>query len=420
MPADNNHQMNSSAWSVTMDNGGAWYHIAIVSDNNIIRTFVNGNEAFRDYESTEMVGLYADSDDGRFRIGSSYWVEGTDTLDKFLHGNIQRVRISEGALEKSQWLISEPEQYAGEFGNNNDFALKNSKNYNMVFIPDTQNTIKFRPEVLETAIDELIENKKQYNLAGVIHLGDVTENYDDGSQYESARDIFNKLPENHIKLMIQPGNRDYGSFYDESFSRFSSSYMKLTNYYLKNDSPSGRSSYMFINAGSYRYMVVSLSYEDIEQDKAWLESVLNKNSKYPTILTSHDLQNASDSMPSAIKLSRTGKVVWEIIKNYNQVFMLFGGHSHGAGMETLTNAYGNEVFSILADYQFGYNGGNAFFKFAEFDEDANKIFLSTYSPYSASIPSAEKSYFDVNYMTGVGNYNELAIDFESRFSKSNR
>ena len=45
---DDSHMMSNAAWSVTMDKGGVWYHIAVTSDGHEISTYVNGCEAFRD------------------------------------------------------------------------------------------------------------------------------------------------------------------------------------------------------------------------------------------------------------------------------------------------------------------------------------------------------------------------------------
>jgi len=95
---------------------------------------------------------------------------------------------------------------------------------------------------------------------------------------------------------------------------------------------------------------------------------------------------------------------------------MIGGHSYGAGYQVLKNDEGNDAFNILADYQFAYNGGNALFKFAEFDEKENKIYLSTFSQYAARLDDDERTFFDVNYLTGPGNYSEFGIDFEERFS----
>ena len=42
----------------------------------------------------------------------------------------------------------------------------------------------------------------------------------------------------------------------------------------------------------------------------------------PTIVTTHDVQNCSDTEPSAIKLSKQGQKLWELVKGYDQVFMM--------------------------------------------------------------------------------------------------
>ena len=78
------------------------------------------------------------------------------------------------------------------------------------------------------------------------------------------------------------------------------------------------------------------------------------------------------------------------MKRYNQVFMMYSGHNHGSGQMTLTNDAGNPVLGLLSDYQFAYNGGNAFFQYVGMDEANNKITMRTYSPYSAT-PMTDRS-----------------------------
>lgn len=404
----NDDQTTNSAWSVSMDKGNVWYHIAITSDNESIRTYVNGAEAFRDSVSDRMIGMYADPQDGRFRVGSSYWEE----LDKFAIGNFQRIRISEGALDRSQWLLSSPEDYAGDYGNNNSFKMNNASNYNMVFLPDTQNTIKFRPQIIEASMKWLVQNQDYLNLSSVVHLGDIVQDPLALDQWNNTQS-FNILVENQIPLLMQPGNHDDPALFDQHFG-VNSHYGKLTKEYVTRTSPSGRSGYMIHDGGSFKYMTLSIDIYSIENDLPWVEKVLS-TTNMPTIITSHDIQNCSDTAPSAIKLSKKGEQIWEKVKKYNQVFMLIGGHSHGAGQEILINDAGNEVWSVLADYQFAYNGGNALYKFAEFDEMNNKIYMSTFSPYVATLKNEEKTFFDVNYLTGDGNYFELDINFNERF-----
>ena len=215
--------------------------------------------------------------------------------------------------------------------------------------------------------------------------------------------------------------------YYNSFSGRSTSFLRKASWYLTN-SPNGdgNSSYMFVQGGSYNYLVISLSCSGSgagqnnntgwdSRDEEWLRSVLEEYPNCPTIVTTHDLQNCSATEPSAITLSSRGTQLWNIVKDYDQVFMMVGGHSHGSGVEMLENTNGKPVVSILTDYQFAYNGGNGFFRYLEFDESADKIYYSTYSPYAASLPENEKSFFDVNFMTGDGNEGEISLDFDSRF-----
>ncbi|MBM6937484.1 choice-of-anchor I family protein [Pseudoflavonifractor phocaeensis] len=418
--ADGDHSMSSAAWSVSMDEGGVWYHIAIVSDGQEIATYVNGCEAFRDYVSDDMAGMYADPEDGRFRVGSSWW----EGLDKFLQGGLQEIRICGEALEQDQWLVPNPEDYVEDFGSNETYTLRDEDNYNFVLIPDTQNTVEYRPDVMDAAIDELIASVDALNIKGVIHLGDVVDDAGDARQYNNAKDIFYQLPEAGVKFLVQPGNHDNwagnGSSYWHYFGQDSKEYMSLTSSYL---TPKAWSGAMFVEAGSYTYLILSLaceggktSWNPTSGELEWFESMLQQYPNCPTIVTRHDIQNCSDTQPSAIQLSGEGEKLWDIVKKYPQVFMMVGGHSHGSGVEVLQNDAGQDVISILTDLQFSYNGGNGWFRYLEFDEDADKIYYSVYSPYAASLDEDEKTFFDVNFLTGPGHEGEISIDFDTRFA----
>lgn len=433
------HLMNSSVWSVAMDKGGQWYHIAITCDDKgNIKSFLNGAESFRNYNSTDggaMKGIFADPQDGRFRVGSSWWKEGNQTLDKFLNGNIETIRISKGALDKSEWLIPNPESLAGDFGTNKEFALENKDNYNFVFLPDTQNTVKFKPDVMDSAIRGLINDKDKGNIKAVSHLGDIVEDYDSKEQFENSKNTFYKLADSEIKTLIIPGNHDYlpedgygyddkefymnpnnnpkDLFYKDYYGK-DSEFTKKANYVV-NDSPSGRSSYMKVRAGSYEYLMIGLSWYDLGRDMDWFENILRSNKENPTIIVAHNVVDCSDTEPSSVQFSGVGEEIWNVIKKYDQVFMTVSGHYHGAGNKVYMNDNGKPVLTVLADYQFSYNGGNGFFKYIEFDEDANKIFLKTYSPYAASLSNDEKTFFDVNYMLGKGNDDVVNFNFNDRF-----
>ncbi|MGM9551129.1 MAG: LamG-like jellyroll fold domain-containing protein, partial [Clostridia bacterium] len=421
IPANRYNQstLTSNVWSVAMDKAENWYSIVITGDNTGIRTFVNGCESFRDAVTSSMQGLYADPNDGRFRIGARILSSGFPY--RFTRGFIQEIRISDKALSKDEWLVPNPEQLVGDYGDNSAFEETKKDRYNMVFVPDTQNATKFRGDVMDIAMDWLIENKDYANIETVVSLGDNVEDFWETPQWEQISKNYASLAESGIKTIVPAGNHDtdYGRnywYYNKYFGP-GSDFDNLASDYIISYSPSGSGAVADISAGSFPYKLVYIDMYQLESggDMAWLEQTLLKYSDCPIVIVMHDIQNCSDTAPNETKLSAKGAILWNNVKKYDNVFLMVGGHSHGYGVLELENDYGNKVYSVLADYQFSYNGGNALCKFAEFDENEGKIRISTFSPYAATLKDEERSFFDVNFMTGKGHYDEIDIDFKERF-----
>jgi hypothetical protein len=445
---NSDHTYNPSAvWSVSMDNGGVWYHIALVGNNEEIRMFVNGAPGFRDQKKpvdNNITGLYAQPNLGNFVLGTAHWRNNdTDspdnTLSKFLHGNLETVRITGRALNQSEWLISDFTDHV-QYGNNNDFSLKKPDNYNFVVIPDTQNTVKFvtgrnaaggqnPKQVFDHAADYLAARHGEMKIAAMMHIGDVVEDARQEWQYWNFEKPLLTMIDAGIKLQMGWGNHDQSGangLYAQYFRNSASSYARRvsdtkTNGYIhfEGDISSLLNSYMKINAGSYQYLVIQLGYSGNAFSTAnldYLKAALDANPDLPTIVFAHNLFDVSDAAPSEISLNNAGNSMWNVVKTYPQVFMMTAGHNHGSGWITRQNDEGKDVFMMLVDYQFGYNGGNAYLRFLEFDESSNKIYLSTFSPYAASLAAGEKTIYDINYMTGPGNEGEWDINFADRFS----
>lgn len=409
-----------TAWSIAMDKAENWYHIVIIGDSNGIRSYVNGCESFRNITNTNGQGLYADPSDGRFRIGSTF--SGGTTPYKYLRGYIQEIRISDTALDKEDWLIPNPEIYVGEYGDNKAFEETPEDRYNIVFVPDAQNTTKFCGGVLDTAVDWIIENKDFANIEAVVSLGDNVEDFWETPQWQQITKTYTTIAESGIKTIVPTGNHDSGNgqnywYYRDNYFGPNTPFAKLTDDYHLGFSPSGTGGVVDVSAGSFPYKLVYIDMFHLSNaaEIAWLKQTLTDYANCPVIMMMHDIQNCSDTVPNETKLSTNGSTLWNIVKNYDNVFLMVGGHSHGYGVLELTNSYGNKVYSILADYQFSYNGGNALMKFAEFDEKGGMIRVSTFSPYAATLSDDERTFFDVNYMVGKGHYDELPINFMERF-----
>ena len=427
-----NNKFNSTVWSLSMDNGGAWYHIVITCDENgdAIKAYLNSGEGFRNFTDGGMDGMFAAQDSGKFRIGATIsnhtyqWADSatTDMLTKLLRGNLQEVRISEGELDQSQWLYSDTSEYTSQIGNNEEYQLKNPENYTIGFFPDTQNTIKFTPEVSNMATNWLVENGNSIGLRGLVHLGDLVENWDAEDQWQNARTAFTPLVEAGIPFVTLPGNHDTdGSTFNDYIDHFGadSEFAQKTQGEVVFENGDGRhvANYRFIDGRSYEYLLIQLPYDPNDAEFEWMEQVLQQYPNTPTIISSHNIFSCSDSSPDEVTLNEVGDRFWNIAKKYDSVFMMAAGHNHGSGFIDLVNDAGHPVIGMLVDYQFSYNGGNAWYRFAEMDEINNKIYFRTFSPYEASRTDEEKtSAFDVNFLTGAGNEKTYDFNFAERFA----
>ena len=430
-----NTKFNSTLWGLSMDNGGAWYHIAITcdGDGSELKAYTNSGDSFRNYTGGGMDGMYAAADGGNFRVGAVIsnhlykWADSAenDLVTKLLRGNLQEIRISEGALTQEQWLLN-PKDHVGSFGNNEEYELKSENNYTFAFLPDTQNTIKFTPEVSDAATAWLIENQSEINLKGLSHVGDLVENWNDDVQWQSAEQAFLPLAQAGIPITFVPGNHDFSGSNLTSYQKYfgaDSAYAQAmegngNEVYFEAVGGDSRQvgSYTFVEGGSYTYLFIQLMYEPNDRELAWLDGILSKYPDNPAIITSHNIFSCSASKPDECDLNEQGERIWSVAKQHDNVFMITGGHNHGSGFIDLTNDFGNPVVGMLVDYQFSYNGGNAWYRFMEMDETNNKIYFSTFSPYEASLTAEEKTgYFDLNFMTGSGNEREYDFDFEDRF-----
>lgn len=454
-----------SIWGVSMDNGGEWYHIAIVNNNEEIKMFINGALGFRNHKppaGKNINGIYSHDNNARFVIGSSIWNEDyTDQiadvlpyliLDKFLHGNLETVRITAQALDQKDWLISNFTPYVAKMGNNNAWTLRGpsggAASYVFGFIPDTQNMVKFAsegtganllpgytgPKVMENAAAYLTANKATMKLEALLHLGDVVEDSGVEWQYQAFNAPLMTMVNGGLKVQMGHGNHDQtgaNGLYARYFRNTTSDYAKAVStdgtvntagsgyVTFEADSSALLNSYMTVTAGSYEYLFVNMQYSANAYSSAhttWLRAVLDANPDIPTVIFCHNLFGVSDSEPHKISRNNAGNSVWNIARTYDQVFLMVAGHNHGSGWISETNNAGNEVLMMMVDYQFGYNGGNGYIRFLEFNETANKIYITTFSPAAAYLIGTQKTVYDLNYMTGLGNEGDWNINFSERFS----
>ena len=88
--------------------------------------------------------------------------------------------------------------------------------------------------------------------------------------------------------------------------------------------------------------------------------MIEKYKGLPTIISTHDyLSTQGERKANQIidghlvdPQDNSPQMVWDkLLSQHDQIFMLLCGHQHGQAMRTDKNAFGHEVYQVLADYQ---------------------------------------------------------------------
>jgi hypothetical protein len=221
------------------------------------------------------------------------------------------------------------------------------------------------------------------------------------------------LDKQNIPYLVTAGNHDYG-IGDPYLIYYGPNRFSGKDYY-KGSSPSGFSSYGIIEAGSYYYLFLMVDMEHMMEDIAWAKQVVKNYPNLPTILVSHEILAIAGNGISPQDTKR-GNLLWnELVNGHDQIFMTVSGHNHGSVHRIMENAKGNKVIQVLVDYQSSFAGGNGWMRFAEFDEEMNKINFRSYSPWVENLPTEERTYFDVKHLISPNDQFEIEINFKERF-----
>ncbi|MGX1262776.1 hypothetical protein RKD55_000580 [Rossellomorea marisflavi] len=381
-----------------------WYHIAVVNDGKKTRVFINGAEDFRQNAAT-VTGLLAPNK-GVWTVGKG---AGKGSL---FAGSIQEIRISDKALPKGKWLIPEPRKNNLRSGmSSKGHLLDNKDNYNFLFVPDPQKTVRYMPALFHDQVKWISTMQEKLNIAMTAFLGDMVDQSDSARQWEHSSLSLSVLDRQRVPYMTLAGNHDYGL--GNPYLYYYGPKRYTDKPYYKGTSPSKFSSYSMIEAGSYEYLFLSVDMGHLKKDLPWAKKVLKEHPGVPTILLSHEILTSDGTFP--VDTNR-GSRLWEgLVDGNDQIFMTVNGHHQGTVHRIKENRFGHSVIQVLVDYQSSYNGGNGWMRLAEFDEKHNKIRFRTYSPWADSLSEKERSYFDAPYLTGDEHQFTVPFQFKERF-----
>ncbi len=320
-----------------------------------------------------------------------------------------------------------------------DRRLLTAGPFKIVMLPDTQfysddNYPQFDwifGEQTQWVADQI--NVEEENIVFLTHVGDLVQNGGDTDEWGIADPAMGILDSDVSSLPYgaSPGNHDYdvtsGWYPHGNFSEFVNYFgpTRYANYeqrwgantygYSAAPEIDGLNHFQIFTGDGQQYLNISLEWQARQESINWAQAVIDAHPDLPVIISTHEYLGTGN--PAAHRISapaggaervyHDGQQIFdELVYSNPQVFMVLSGHVTGAGRLTSSNAAGQGVYEMLADYQNSQDGGNGYLRIMEFDPSVtvDSIQVTTYSP------SVDAS------LTDGANQFGLDVDFADRFS----
>lgn len=275
--------------------------------------------------------------------------------------------------------------------------------FTIVILPDTQKYTEAFPGNFRAQTQWVIDNRVRENIVFLAHVGDIVQTPTDMAQWQAADQAMaildGDLSKNRDGLLpyaVALGNHDYDDptcIVHDAATRyvklFGNARYRGRSWY-GGASPDDHNHYQFFRGEGITYLHIDLEWEAPDASLQWAQEILNRYPDTPTLITTHYYlrlhlppANATGHQRTAIsaKGNPAVDVFQKLVRPNPQVFMVNGGHYSGETHQVSTNAAGQPVLEMMADFShLRPNGGNGWLRLIRFKPNENAIEVRTYSP----------------------------------------
>lgn len=282
--------------------------------------------------------------------------------------------------------------------------------FTFVVIPDSQKYVWQRPELYTLQTGWIAANVARYNLACLLHVGDITQ-HNNVVEWEAARRA-HRVFDGLLPAVYAPGNHDLGEN-GKSASRQSlfSAYIPLAEYsrqagfggvYDREPDRTENSFHLF-SAGGRPWLALALEFAPRDDVLRWANEVVAAHPDRSAILVTHaylrpDANRFDRTVPTPgekrpnrgfdqYALSQLpggfndGEDVWrKLVSRHANFALVVCGHVCTSAHLASTGVHGNTVHQVLVDYQDAEQGGNGWFRLLQFLPDGRTVRVRDYSP----------------------------------------
>lgn len=271
----------------------------------------------------------------------------------------------------------------------------NLSDFAIIFLSDTQNYAQSYPHIFEAQTRWIVRHRETYQIAYVVHAGDVVNTASSIYQWENASaamalledPLTTNLPDG-IPYGILPGNHDFPT---ENYNLyFGVQRFAGRGYYGGHYGEDNNNNYGLFSAGGMDFIVINLQYRPSGEILAWADALLKAYSDRRAIVVSHEILDADASF------TFLGQTIYRALRDNPNLFLLLCGHVHTEAQRT--DVYeGRVIYTLLADYQDEPNGGDGWLRILRFSPRDNVIRVTTYSPTLDRYQTDANSQFTLPY-----------------------
>lgn len=282
--------------------------------------------------------------------------------------------------------------------------------YSVVVLPDTQMYAWKHPHVYRAQTEWIAANAKRYNIAYVIHVGDITQN-NVAPEWKVALDAHRAMAD-AVPCAVVPGNHDLGpggkaAARDTLMSDYFTvaDFRKLPSFGGVYDKEPERieNNFHLFTAGGRKWLILGLEFGPRDDVLRWANEVVARHPDRSVIMVTHAyLRPDNNRFNRWLKLGpqkraagldnyalsksdagfNDGEDMWNklVSKHANMTFVL-SGHVCYTGLLKSKGERGNTVHQLLVDYQRDPNGGNGYLRLLQFAPDGVTVKVEDYSPF---------------------------------------
>lgn len=290
--------------------------------------------------------------------------------------------------------------------------LDEQEDFTIVGLPDTQyytsQQYNGTPGIFYSQTQWIADNRETENIVYVCHLGDCVENGDEvEAEWQYADTAMKKIEDpittnllEGVPFAVNVGNHDqtpggYANAFTELYNAyFGEARFSGRQYYGGHYGDNNDNSFQLFEASGMNFIVINLEFDPVANTDVlnWADNLLTTFADRRAIIVSHYLIGPGN--PATF--GPQGQAIYDQFKDNSNVFLMLGAHWPGEGQRT--DIYnGNNIHTLLADYQNRDFGGNGWLRLLQFSPANNTIEVKTYSPWLDDWEEDADSEFTLDY-----------------------